>query len=123
MFVNVPPQRIFEPKSCVLSGALDKIFFVATHDAPEVTIQKMDPEEIARRMVFSLQHEQMTFLSYYLKFRFAFPGLANGLIEGSQKLQAEALHRLLQDKETYCVYHPYPVSIPSLFDAMRPYCT
>jgi hypothetical protein len=59
--------------------------------------------------------------SYYLKFRFAFPHLRNELLERSQVLQLDALEQILADKEAYAVYHPYPVHIPALFDAIRPY--
>jgi hypothetical protein len=28
---------------------------------------------------------------------------------------------MFANKASYVVYHPYPVAIPSLFDAVRPY--
>jgi hypothetical protein len=71
-------------------------------------------------MVFSLQHERLDFMSYYLKFRFAFPAASNALIEQAEALQRERLVQVLMGKEAYAVYHPYPVPIQKLFEAIRP---
>ena len=63
--VQMPPHKLFGEDAATLRGKPDKIFFVASHDSDEVTVQPMDPDEIARRMVFSLQEERMDFLSYF----------------------------------------------------------
>ncbi|MGH3032478.1 MAG: hypothetical protein ACRDNE_17280, partial [Gaiellaceae bacterium] len=83
---------------------------------------ELDPLDVARRMVFSHQHERLDFLSYYLKFRFAFPNRINPIIEEAEHLERESLERVLAGKACYAVHHPYPVSIPALFDAMRSRC-
>jgi hypothetical protein len=57
-------------------------------------------------------------LSYYLKFQFAFPHKRNELIERAHEIQRGLLERMLADKETYVVYHPYPVGISDLFQAI-----
>jgi hypothetical protein len=120
LFVHLPPQRVFGQGFGSLVGSPDKVFFVISHEAPEVVVQPMAPEEIAQRMVFSLQEERLDFMSYYLKFRFAFPGFSNELIEQAEELQRERLNQVLAGKDCYAVYHPYPVSIPALFDAVNP---
>ncbi len=120
-FVHLPPHQTFGQEFCPLAGQPDKFFFVASHEAPEVAVRPMAAQEIAQRMVFSLQEEQRDFNSYYLKFRFAFPELTNDLIEQSRTLQLVALTRVLEGKETYAVYHPYPVPFPALFEAIKPY--
>jgi hypothetical protein len=121
-YVHLPPHETFGQEFCPLAGKPDKFFFVANHEASDVTVRPIDPQEIAQRMVFSLQEEQRDFISYYLKFRFAFPKVSNELIEESESLQRQALTRVLEGKDAYIVNHPYPVPIPSLFEAMRPYC-
>jgi hypothetical protein len=73
-------------------------------------------------MVFSLQYERLGFMAYYMMFRFVFPELANPLIERAEELQREALTRVLAGKDAYAVYHPYPLPIPALFDAISPLC-
>jgi hypothetical protein len=121
-YVHLPPLKTFGEKFCALKGRPDKVFFVISHEAPDIIVQPIDPQEIARRMVFSLQDERRELISYYTKFRFAFPEWLNNLIEEAQVLQLDALKRLLRDKEAYVVFHPYPVSISTLFDAISPYC-
>lgn len=120
MFVDMHPKKLFGRGFGSLSGTLQKVFFVVSHETPDVTVQPMDPLEIARRMVFSLQHERLDFMAYYMKFRFAFPDANNELIERAEELQREVLTRVLANKDAYAVYHPYPVPIPSLFDAIQP---
>jgi hypothetical protein len=122
LFVDMHPQKLFGRGFGALAGNLQKVFFVVSHETPDVTVQPMDPREIARRMVFSLQHERLDFMSYYLRFRFAFPYASNELIERAEELQRAVLTRVLAGKDAYAVYHPYPVPIPSLFDAISPLC-
>ena len=71
-------------------------------------------------MVFSLEDERDEFMAYYLKFRFAFPEKNNELIDNAESIQREILQKVLAGKKTYAVYHPYPVSIPALYDAINP---
>jgi len=121
LYVQIPPRRLFDQGVGPLTDTLDKIFFVASHETPVITVQPMDPQEIAQRMVFSLQEERMDLMAYYRKFRFAFPAMRNDLIEQAEELQREILTRILAHKDAYAVYHPYPVSIPALFTAINPY--
>lgn len=116
--VNLPPQTLFNQMPEQLSCTLDKVFFVASHEAPEITVQPVDPQVVAQRMVFSLEEERMDFLSYYHKFRFAFPNRPNRLLEQTEEMQRTLLTRMLADKEAYEVYHPYPFEIPALYDAV-----
>ena len=120
LYVQMPPEKLFSHEVDSQGARLDKVFFVASHASPEITVEPMEANEIARRMVFSLQEERVDFLSQYLKFRFAFPGLRNELIEQAEECQREALERVLARKDAYSVYHPYPVSIPALYDAIDP---
>lgn len=122
LFVDMDPERLFGGTLGPRSGSFDRLFFVASHESPEITVEPIEPEEVARRMAFSLQHERLDFMAFYLKFRFAFPDAANPLIDSVGELERRALERALAGKPAYAVHHPYPVSIPALFDAMDPYC-
>lgn len=120
MHVDVPPQKIFNRELGQLSGNLDKLFLVGSHESPEMTVTPITPAEVAQRMVFSLQEERQELMSFYHKFRFAFPASRNELLEQAEERQRTLLLRMLADKETYALYHPYPFSLPLLFDAMSP---
>jgi hypothetical protein len=119
--LDVSPGRMFDGRFGSLSSTLDRLFFVVSHEPESIAVERVDPQEVARRMVFSLQYERLDFMSYYHRWRFAFPDAANDLVERAEELQREMLCRMLANKEAYAVYHPYPVSIPALFDAIRPY--
>jgi hypothetical protein len=118
--VDLPPEELFGQGLGILMGTPDKVFFAASHEGSDTTVLPIDPQEIARRMVFSLEEERLPLMSFYLKFRFAFPEARNELIERAEELQRERLTQVLADKEAYAIYHPYPPSIPALFDALSP---
>ncbi len=120
LYVDVHPKRLFGQRMGMLSGTFDRLFFVVSHASPDVTADPIRAEEVAQRMVFSLQHERLDFMAYYLKFRFAFPEARNELIERAEDIQRDLLTRVLAGKEAHVVYHPYPVPIPALFDVMCP---
>lgn len=122
-YAHLPPHQTFGAGNCPLEGGFDRLFFVASRPAPGVEVRPIDPLEVARRMAHSLVEERRDLLSYYQKFRFAFPERKNELLEGFESLQREALLKALAGKPAYAVYHPYPVSLPALYEAMRPYCS
>ena len=122
LFVDIPPERFFGGGLGALSGGFDRLFFLASHEGSDVAVEQIDPLEVARRMVFSHQHERLDFLGSYLQFRFAFPERINPILEEAEQLERESLKRVLAGKTCYAVHHPYPVSIPALFDAMGPLC-
>jgi hypothetical protein len=121
--LQLPPEKLFGKKVEGITTGPQKVFFIASHEASSLIVQPIDPQEIARRMVYSLQEERKDFMSYYLKFRFAFPEQSNAFIGQVEEIQHKLLLKVLANKESYVVYHPYPVSIPALFDVLHPYCT
>lgn len=120
MYVHLTPEKLFGQDGHPSTAKPEKTFFVASHESQEVMAYPIGVQEIAERMVFSLQEERMDFMSAYLKFRFAFPDLRNELIEGTEEIQRNLLKQALSGKESFAVYHPYPVDIPSLFEAVHP---
>ena len=118
--VEVPPRELFLEGFGSLMGNLDKVFFVVSHEHSDTTLERIDPQELAQRMGFSLQVERSDFMSYYMKFRFAFPSIRNELIEEAEALQRDSLREVMAGKETYLICHPYPVSISALYEIMRP---
>ena len=120
LYVTVRPDELFGSSSCAGAGRLDKVFFLVSHEAPDVTVEPADPDDIARRMVFSLRYERLDLISNYLKFRFAFPHASNELIDRADELEREALPHVFAGKQAYVVQHPFPAPIPALFDAIAP---
>jgi hypothetical protein len=122
MHVDLSPEKLFGKQAKAIKSSPDKVFFIASRDEPNITVQPIDPQEMVQRMVFSLQEERKEFISYYQKFRFAFPQASNQLIDRVEETQRMVLSKVMAGKETYAVYHPYPFSISDLFEVIRPYC-
>jgi hypothetical protein len=121
-YVHLPPHQTFGPEACPLQGSFDCLFFVASHASAEVVVREVDPLEVAARMTHSLVEERRDLLSYYRKFRFAFPDKKNELLERFETLQQEALQRVVAGKKAFAVFHPYPVALPALYEAIHPNC-
>jgi hypothetical protein len=120
LHVDAEPERLFGERQT--SASFDRLFFLVTHDSPETVVEPIEPENVARRMLFSLQYERLDFIGAYLKLRFAFPEASSPLIEDAQTLERERLLEVFAGKPAYIVRHPYPTSLAGLHDAMRPYC-
>lgn len=119
--VNIPPQKLFngmKPRQ----ARPQKVFFVGSHESAEIVVEPGDAQEIAERMAASIEYEQTPLLEHYLAYKFAFPDRSNPFIENAAETQYEILSRALAGKEAYTVMHPYPVALPQLYAAMRPYC-
>jgi hypothetical protein len=119
--VQLPPRKLFGQEDVgPMKSKPQTILFVASHETAEITVRPIDPGEIARRMVFSLEDERLDFMAYYLKFRFAFPEAGNELIDNAEAIQRDILGKVLAGKQAFSVTHPYPVSIPALYEAISP---
>jgi hypothetical protein len=123
LFAHFPPQVLFGAEHCQESASLDQIFFTVSHNSDEIRVEAIDPNEISRRMLHSIAEEQNVLLSYYRKFRFAFPEKGNPWLDNLERIQQKHLLRVLNELPAFAVYHPYPVHIPRLFDALEPYFT
>lgn len=116
--VQLDPLEIFRPSRDRCAAAIDRVFFMVSHDAPDIRVDRADPLEIASRMAASVSYEQLPVVSAYLAHRFAFPSRRNELLESAAATQSERLARVLGGKDAYIVRHPYPCDLQALFEAM-----
>ncbi len=117
--VRVEPHRLFGASRCSLRGRADVVVLVGSHTAPTTSIERIDPLEVADRMLHSLQEEQAPLRTAYNQFRFVHPDRANPLLDDYARHQQHLLREALRGKEAYLLLHPYPPHIPSLFDEIR----
>ncbi len=120
--VQLPPNVIFQKCAANYTSRPDRIFLLLSHESPDYTVEAIQPGQIARQMVASLQFEIMPFMESYYAFKFAFPEKASQFIESAVEWQLELLSRALAGKEAYVVRHPYPLEFERLYDAMKPFC-
>jgi hypothetical protein len=120
MGADIAPSDLFGNNLGPLRSSVDHVLFVCCHESPTVSISHVDSREVARRMVSSVQHERSPLLACYRKFRFAFPGERNELIESAEELEMDALERSFRTVPAHAVCHPYPVPIGALLETIRP---
>jgi hypothetical protein len=101
----------------------ERVLFVVSHERPEITVEPVDPMDVAERMCHSLAEEDQRLVSCYHKFRFAFPGRSNAVLDGAAARRRELLRAAFAGKRAYEVRHPYPVSLPALYEALAEVCS
>jgi len=119
-YVDLPPSRLFAEASVDMSAGFDRLFFVESWESRDTEAHPGDAAEVARRMVFSLQHERAPLLAAYEQFRFAFPERRNAVLEDAPGLERALLERVTAGKVAHVVRHPYPADLSRLFEVMRP---
>lgn len=122
LMVRKAPQAIFKDRYRKEGAAVDKVFLIMSHSEADIRVEPCDPGEIARRMLGSLEYEQMHFFEYYTAFKYAFPDRQNEFLEAFNERLDALLGQALRNKEAYQVLHPYPVPLDALFEALQPYC-
>jgi hypothetical protein len=116
---RVEPKAIFGDRCGHLTGPTDKIFIGMVHSDDRVLIEPAEPTTVADQLACAMEFELTSLMSHYRAFKFAFPGMRNEFLEKVHNLLRDALRQALAAKETYTLYHPYPVSFRDLFQVMR----
>jgi hypothetical protein len=113
-YVQVPPARLFGEEALALSGRVDHVLFVASHDSDDVTIEPIDGSAVAARMLASLEEERGPLLAAYRQFRFLFPDRRAAAIDEAPAVERRLLERYLADRPAHVLRHPYPVDLGSV---------
>lgn len=120
--VEVEPQHIFTSPLGSLAARLDKVFVTINHAEPGIHVEATDSLKVAVRTSSSTYCQQLRLLEHCFAYKFAFPQQRTDFIDRAPELHEEILLRALAGKEAYLVLHPHPVSLPLLFETMRPFC-
>ena len=118
--VLVPPEALFQHEVGPAEGEFSHLLLVMSAEGPRTEAVAVDPQEVADRMVHSLEYERIPFLEIYRMFRFAFPGLSNPHVEKAEERCRTLLRQAFAGKPAHRVVHPYPVDIRGLFDVIEP---
>ena len=116
--VRTTPTRLFDgPPS--RDAQLDLILLAAVATGPS-RARRLDPAEVASRMVGSQTYERKRLYDAYAAFRYAFPTRGNPILDSAPDRELELLTAFMGDIPAYEVVHPYPVSLGELRDLVRP---
>lgn len=116
--LSVSPEVLFDERP--LEGRLDKVFLSIAHDSPEVRVEQVEARDLAERLLFSIRAERLPLRRLYYSFRYAFPEQAAVFGEEAEEVETERLLQALEGAETYALYHPFPVPVGAIHDALAP---
>ena len=118
-YVQIPPVELFGSSAIALHGRLDAVVLVESHTASETEMTSVPSAVIAARMVASLREERARFMTHYRHSRFAFPGSASTVLDAADHNESRLIRRLLADRPSARVVHPYPCDIAALGATVR----
>ena len=118
-YPTVAPQAIFGNHVGSLAGRPDKVFLLVSHDEPWIEVKPTPAPEMALRLAHLMQYDQMQLWEHYLAFKFAFPEATNQIIESSFDSQRKILAQALTGKDTYTIWHPYPLNFSELYQEIE----
>jgi hypothetical protein len=104
------------------SAPLDILFFLLTGSSEKIQVRSAHPAEVAGRLADCARYERRSFYGLYQRFRYAFPGRRNELIEGARNVEAEMLTKALEGKAVHLVEAPFPFNPATLHKALQPFC-
>ena len=118
--VQVPTERLLGRPARTGGVRLDRLVFVASHASNDMTVETIDPGDVARRATQSFLFELADLLGHYRRFRFAFPDRSNPLIDDLESRYETMAVNALADVRAISVGHPYPLEIDRLYRAIAP---
>lgn len=118
-YAHLAPRALFGA-AVAADAPVDQVILVTTRADRSVTIEPIDAGTVAALMAVSLQEERAPLMSFYRRFRFAFPGRRNRLLEAADEIERLRLRQFLLGKDCHVVTQPYPPSIADLYEALRP---
>jgi hypothetical protein len=85
-----------------------------------VRVEPVEARHLAERLLFSIRAERLPLWRLYYAFRYAFPDQAEIFDEEAEGVERERLVEALEGTETYALYHPFPVPVQTIHDALAP---
>ena len=120
--------RVRLPADLVCPGARSRVaepgvlFLMVPHPSAEIRVEPADPESLVQRLLALTAYEELSLLGPELAYRYAFPGKEHDRLERNRVREATLLRAAVSGLDSHVVYHPRPVPLRALYDAMRPAC-
>jgi len=117
---QVPPERLLDGRIATDGAPLDRIVLIMSHEDESITIDPVEPADVAHRATESFMFEIADLLAHHRRFRFAFTDRVNPYLADLEQRHRTAAVAALHDIPALLVRHPYPLDIPRLYDAIAP---
>jgi len=104
------------------SAPLHSLFLLITSSDDKILVRPADADEVARRLADCAVYERRTFLGLYQRYRFAFPGRPNPVIEDAREVERGMLSEALASKRVFTVEAPFPFFPAALYEAIQDFC-
>lgn len=117
--VDLLPSEIFAPEA-ILEHVLPKKFLLMTsHRQDKFEVKKITQDEMVEIFIHSSDHDLMQLHETYLAYCFAFPDRKNLHLENRGKIERPLLKKALACKETFVIYHPYPLPFSAFMKVVK----
>jgi hypothetical protein len=103
--VGVDPERLFTVADG-FAGPLDALVLMVRHDRPEMSVEPIEPGELAARAASASAYELSSLAATALAHRFAFPDRSGSLLERTPAACVAQLARTIAGTRAYVLRHP-----------------
>ena len=104
------------------SAPLESLFLLVTCGEDRIAVREADIDEISSRLADCAAYERRAFFGLYQRFKYAFPGRPNRLIEEAREAESRTLAKALASKRVFVVEAPFPFDPAALYRAIQPFC-
>src|SRR3989442_4342590 len=104
------------------SAPLECLFLLVTSGEDRIAVREADVPEGASRLADLRGNERRAFFGLYQRFRYAYPGRRNRLIEEAREAESRTLAKALESKRVFVVEAPFPFDPSALYRAIQPFC-
>ncbi len=104
------------------AAPLENLFLLVTSGEHRIAVREAHIDEVAGRLADCAEYERRAFFGLYRRFKYAFPGRPNRLIEEARETESRMLVKALASKRVFVVETPFPFDPSALYRAIQPFC-
>lgn len=114
---TVAPERLFEDEGSADIERLDAVFLMLRQLRGPTRVERLTVDAAGERLLSLARHDRSTLRDLTQKYRFAFPGRSDRLLDELEGVEARQIALLAGNVPAFLVSHTAD-SAPDLFDAM-----
>ena len=104
------------------SAPFESLFLLVTSNRDRIAVREADVDEVAGRLADCAAYERRALFGLYQRYKYAFPGRRNRLMEEAREAESRMLAKALESKRVFLVEAPFPFNPSALYRAIQPFC-